>query len=82
MVHDAAPSGRTNDKGGLGPRTVGRAHCVLGKALRGALRLELVTKNVIATISAPKVDDAEMVIVQDILPLSTKCAVTIRMLRQ
>jgi integrase len=59
-------SGRADGKGGLAPRTIGHAHRVLGKALRDAAKNELVVKNVVAGESAPKVDDEEMVIVQDI----------------
>lgn len=58
--------GRADGKGGLAPRTIGHAHRVLGKALRDAAKNELVVKNVVAGESAPKVDDEEMVIVQDI----------------
>lgn len=58
--------GRADGKGGLAPRTIGHAHRVLGKALRDATKNELVIKNVVAAESAPKVDDEEMVIVQDI----------------
>src|SRR4029077_18723301 len=59
-------TGRADGKGGLAPRTIGHAHRVLGKALRDAAKNELVVKNVVAEESAPKVDDEEMVIVQDI----------------
>jgi len=59
-------SGRVNGKGGLAPRTIGHAHRVLGKALRDALKKEMVVKNVVAAESAPKVDEDEMVIVQDV----------------
>jgi integrase len=58
-------SGRANGKGGLAPRTIGHAHRVLGEALRDAAKNELVVKNVVASQSAPKVDDEEMVIVKD-----------------
>lgn len=58
--------GRADGKGGLAPRTIGHAHRVLGKALRDATKNELVIKNVVAAESAPKVDDEEMIIVQDI----------------
>lgn len=59
-------SGRADGKGGLAPRTIGHAHRVLGKALGDAARNEFVLKNVVASESAPKVDDDEMVIVKDI----------------
>lgn len=59
-------SGRADRKGGLAPRTIGHAHRVLGKALRDAAKNELVVKNVVAEESAPKVDDEEMAIVQDV----------------
>jgi integrase len=59
-------SGGANGKGGLSPRTIGHAHRVLGNALRDAAKNELVVKNVVASQSAPKVDDGEMVIVKDV----------------
>ncbi len=59
-------NGRANGKGGLAPRTIGHAHRVLGKALRNAVRFDIVTKNVTGLQVAPKVDDEEMVIVQDV----------------
>lgn len=59
-------SGRANGNGGLAPRTIGHAHRVLGKALRNAVRFDIVTKNVTGLQAAPKVDDEEMVIVQDV----------------
>ncbi len=59
-------SGRANGKGGLAPRTIGHAHRVLEKALRDAAKNEMVVKNVVASQSAPKVDDDEMVIVKDV----------------
>ncbi len=59
-------SGRANGKGGLAPRTIGHAHRVLGKALRNAVRFDIVTKNVAGLQAAPKVDDDEMVIIQDV----------------
>lgn len=58
--------GRAKGKGGLAPRTIGHAHRVLGKAMRDALRFEKITKNVTALQAAPKVDDDEMAIVQDV----------------
>jgi integrase len=58
--------GRADGKGGLAPRTIGHAHRVLGKALRDATKTEMVVKNVVASQSAPKVDDDEMVIVKDV----------------
>jgi integrase len=58
--------GRAKGKGGLAPRTIGHAHRVLGKAMRDALRFEKITKNVTALQAAPKVDDVEMAIVQDV----------------
>jgi integrase len=60
-------SGRADGRGGIAARTIGHAHRVLGKALRDAVKNELVTKNVVADESAPKVDDdGEMVIVKDV----------------
>jgi integrase len=59
-------SGRVHGKGGLAPRTIGHAHRVLSKALRDAIKNELITKNVATTKAAPKAPDDEMVIVQDV----------------
>ena len=59
-------SGRADSKGGLAPRTIGHAHRVLGKALRDAVKNELIVKNVVAAESAPKVEDEEMMIVKDV----------------
>jgi integrase len=59
-------SGRANGKGGLAPRTIGHAHRVLGKALSDATKNEVIVKNVVASQTAPKVDDVEMVIVKDV----------------
>jgi integrase len=59
-------SGRADGKAGLAPRTIGHAHRVLGKALNDAVRLEVAVKNVLADLTPPKVNDEEMVIVQDI----------------
>lgn len=59
-------SGRADNKGGLAPRTIGHAHRVLGKALSDAVRNEVITKNVVAAQSPPKVGDEEMVIVKDV----------------
>jgi integrase len=58
--------GRVRGQGDLSARTIGHAHRVLGKALREAAKNELVVKNVVAAESAPRVDDDEMVIVQDV----------------
>jgi integrase len=51
---------------GLAARTIGHAHRVLGKALRDALKDDLVTKNVCSVQRAPKVAESEMVIVRDV----------------
>jgi integrase len=50
----------------LAPRTIGHAHRVLGKALRDAEIDGLVAKNVCKIHRAPKVPEAEMVIVRDV----------------
>ncbi|EKS28230.1 site-specific integrase [Afipia felis] len=65
-------SGRAKGNGGLAPRTIGHAHRVLGKALRNAVRFDLITKNVTGLQVAPKVDDEEMVIVRDVPALIDK----------
>src|SRR5262245_19092717 len=51
---------------GLAARTIGHAHRVLGKALRDALKDDLITKNVCTIQRAPKVAESEMVIVRDV----------------
>jgi integrase len=51
---------------GLAPRSIGHAHRVLSMALRDAERDGLVVKNICKVQKAPKVPDAEMVIVQDV----------------
>jgi integrase len=51
---------------GLAPRTIGHAHRVVGKALRDAEIDGLVTKNVCKLRGAPKVPEAELVIVRDL----------------
>jgi len=58
--------------GGLAARTIGHAHRVLGGALRDAERDGLVLKNVCKIQKAPKVAEAEMVIVQDVPAFITK----------
>lgn len=65
-------AGRANGKGGLAPRTIGHAHRVLGKALRNAVRFDVVTKNVTGLQAAPKVDDEEMVILKDVPALISR----------
>jgi integrase len=52
--------------GGLAPRTIGRAHRLLGTALGDAERDGLIIKNVCKLQRAPKVAESEMVIVQDV----------------
>ncbi|WP_319798768.1 tyrosine-type recombinase/integrase [Nitrobacter sp.] len=59
-------SGRVRGKGDLSARTIGHAHKVLSRALRNAVRFDVAAKNVAALEAAPKVDDDEMVIVQDV----------------
>lgn len=58
--------------GGLAPRTIGHAHRVLGKALRDAEIDGLVSKNVCKLRGAPKVPEAELVIVRDLPGFLTK----------
>ena len=53
------PSGRPS-QGGVSPRTVGHAHRILNKALREAVRLELVLRNVCAAQRPPKIVAVEM----------------------
>jgi len=65
-------SGRANGKGGIAARTIGHAHRVLSKALSDAAKNDLVSKNVCRLEAAPKVDDEEIIIVQDIPALLAK----------
>jgi integrase len=51
---------------GLQARTVRQAHRVLNKALNDACRHELIVKNVCTAQPTPKVEESEVVIVQDI----------------
>jgi len=52
-------------------RTIGHAHRLLSKALRDATRNNLVSRNVAREQHAPKPDEKEMTIVQDIPALET-----------
>jgi integrase len=65
-------SGRVRGQGGLAARTIGHAHRVLSKALSDAARNGLVVRNVAAEEGPPKVDDDEIVIVQDVPGLVEK----------
>lgn len=65
-------SGRADGKAGLAPRTIGHAHRVLGKAIRNAVRFDVVMKNVATLQTAPRVDDVEMPIVKDVPALIEK----------
>jgi integrase len=54
-------------KGGpLAPITIGHAHRVLGSALADAVKNNMVTRNACQLEAAPKVDEKEMVIVQNV----------------
>lgn len=64
--------GRVRGKGGVAARTVGHAHRVLGKALSDAAKNGFVQQNVCKVETAPKVDDDDMVIVQDVPGLVAK----------
>ena len=57
---------------GLAPRTIGHAHRVLSKALKDAVANDMLVKNVATAKPAPKVDDDEMVICQDVPGLVEK----------
>jgi integrase len=52
--------------------TIGHAHRLLSKALRDALKNDLVSRNVCREQSAPKVENVEQVIVRDIPSLVAK----------
>jgi len=58
-------SGRRDGEGGVSPRTIGHAHRVLKKALREALRHDLVSRNAAAEQNSPKVDAEEVTILAD-----------------
>jgi integrase len=53
-------NGRPDGESGLSARTIGHAHRILSKALREAMRHDLLVKNVCTVQRAPKVDDDEM----------------------
>src|SRR5262245_19753818 len=53
-------SGRLDGKGGLGPRTIQHAHRLLVKALREAMRHDIVVRNVATLQQAPRVTRADM----------------------
>jgi integrase len=57
---------------GLAARTIGHAHRVLSKALKDAVNNDMILKNAATARPAPKVDDNEMVIVQDVPALVDK----------
>jgi integrase len=59
-------------KSGLAPRTIGHAHRVLSKALKDAVANDMLMKNVATAKPAPKVDDDETVICQDVPGLMEK----------
>jgi integrase len=59
-------------RGSVGPRTIGHAHRVLGKALKDAARNDIVSRNVTKEQPAPKAEDDEMVIVRDVPALVAK----------
>jgi integrase len=65
-------SGRVRGQGGVAARTIKHAHRILGKALKDAARNGMVNRNVASEQPAPKVDDDEMVIVQDVPDLINK----------
>jgi len=58
--------GRVRTAGGIAARTISHAHRLLGQALGDAVRHRKVILNVCREEAAPKVDDAEMVIVHDV----------------
>lgn len=60
--------GRVRGTGGLATRTIRHAHRVLGKALRDAVRNEMVSRNVASGQSAPRLnaEDEEVTIVRDV----------------
>ena len=59
-------TGKANGQGGISARTIGHAHRVLSKALSDAESDGLIAKNVCKLRKAPKVAEAEMIIVQDV----------------
>jgi integrase len=59
-------SGRADGRGGVHPRTIGHAHRVLSKALTDAIKNRLIMSSVTKLERAPKVAEAEMVIVKDL----------------
>lgn len=58
--------GRRNGKGALANRTVGHAYRVLAAALDDAVRAEIVVRNVARVFSPPRVQQTEIVVLQDV----------------
>jgi integrase len=54
--------GRKDGTGGLSPRTIGHAHRLLSKALKEAMRHDLVIRNAAAMEAPPKVDADEVIV--------------------
>ena len=71
LAHDSCgPRAAPTVKEGIAARTIGHAHRVLCKALNDAVKNDLVSKNVCKLEAAPKVDDHDIVIVQDVSGLT------------
>jgi integrase len=64
--------GKVRGEGGVAARTAGHAHRVLSKALRDAVKNEMIVRNVTVDQKAPKVVDGDMVIVRDVPGLLAK----------
>jgi integrase len=62
----------TTLRGSVAARTIGHAHRVLAKALRDAAKNDLVSRNVTKEQPAPRIDDDDKMIVQDIAGLLDK----------
>jgi integrase len=58
-------AGRKDGKGGLSARTIRHAHRLLSKALKEGLRHDLVVRNVATMEQPPRVDDDEVVVLDN-----------------
>jgi Arm DNA-binding domain/Phage integrase, N-terminal SAM-like domain len=60
LYADLLATGRKNGKDGLSPATVRYVHAVLRKALKDAVRSNLVTRNVVELVDPPRVQRAQI----------------------
>jgi len=61
--NDLRTKGRKDGKGGLKPLTIRHAHRLVSKALKDAVRFDLVTKNAAVAQGAPSIDEDDEVVI-------------------